>query len=58
MAKIAFYSDSFGWGHATRDIEFLRRWASDHPESKVYWRVERKKIGFYEFTKEKINQFL
>ncbi|MFH0927271.1 MAG: hypothetical protein V1822_01705 [Candidatus Micrarchaeota archaeon] len=45
MANIAFYSDSFGWGHITRDVAFLREWAEGRPGDKICWMVAGKVGG-------------
>lgn len=36
---IAFYSDSFGWGHLTRDAAFIRAWADLHQKDRLFWKV-------------------
>ena len=36
---VALYSDSFGWGHLTRDAALIRVWADAHPKERLHWRV-------------------
>lgn len=37
---IALYSDSFGWGHLTRDAALVRAWSDSHKKDKLYWKVD------------------
>ncbi len=36
---IALYSDSFGWGHLTRDAALARAWADSRKKDRLYWKV-------------------